>query len=97
ASIEAVARLLIERGVEEITAACTHGVLGGKAIERLTALPQLREIVTTDTVPVPEKKRTPKLKVLSVAPLFGEAIRRNYLRQSIGDLFTFWEEFKAEE
>ena len=97
ASIEAVARLLIERGVEEITAACTHGVLVGKAIERLTALPQLREIVTTDTVPVPEKKRTPKLKVLSVAPLFGEAIRRNYLRQSIGDLFTFWEEFKAEE
>ncbi len=89
--------MLIERGIEEITAVCTHGVLVGKAIKRLTALPQLKEIVTTDTVPVPENKRTPKLTVLSVAPLFGEAIRRNYLRQSIGDLFTFWEEFKAEE
>jgi len=34
---------------------------------------------------------------LSVAPLFGEAIKRNYLRQSIGDLFSFWQEFKSEE
>ena len=53
------------------------------------------EIVTTNTVPQGECELTPKLRVLSVAALFGEAIRRNYLRQGIGDLFTFWKEFKA--
>ncbi len=95
-STEAIARLLVERGIKEITAVCTHGVLVRGAVERLTALPQLKEIVTTDTVPIPESKRAPQLKVLSVAPLFGEVIRRNYLRQSIGDLFTFWKEFQAE-
>jgi ribose-phosphate pyrophosphokinase len=92
-----MAKLLIERGIEEVTAICTHGVLVGRAIQRLTALPQLKHIVTTDTVPIPADKRVPQLQVLSVAPLFGEAIKRNYLRQSIGDLFTFWKDFQAEE
>jgi len=96
-SIEAVAGLLVEQGIEQITPVCTHGVFSGNALQRLTALPQITEIVTTDTVPVPENKRVPQLRVLSVAPLFGEAIRRNYLRESIGDLFTFWEEFRAED
>ena len=69
----------------------------GDALERLSALPQVQEIITTDTVPIAPDRRLPKLRIVSVAPLFGEAIRRNYLRQSIGDLFTFWEEFKSEE
>jgi phosphoribosylpyrophosphate synthetase len=42
-------------------------------------------------VPVSPEKRHQKLSVLSVAPVFGEAIRRNYTRQSIGDLFAFWD------
>lgn len=96
-STEAMARLLIERGIEEIIAVCTHGVLVGRSLERLTALPQLTSIVTTDTVPISDSKRIPKLQVLTVAPLFGEAIRRNYLRQSIGDLFTFGKESLMEE
>ena len=96
-SIVAIAQLLIEHGIKDIMAICTHGVFARNAIERLTALPQLTSIVTTDTVPIPESRPTPKLHVLSVAPLFGEAIRRNYLRQSIGDLFTFWKEFQAED
>jgi phosphoribosylpyrophosphate synthetase len=41
---------------------------------------------------MPPEKRHPKLQILSVADIFGEAIRRNYLRQSIGDLFAFGEE-----
>ncbi len=72
-------------------------MLVGRAVERLTALPQLAEIVTTDTVPIPPSKRVEKVRVLSVAPLFGEAIRRNYLGESIGDLFSFWKEFQTEE
>lgn len=97
ASTVTMAKLLLERGIEEVTAVCTHGVLVGNAVQRLTALPQLKQIVITDTVPVPADKRVPQLQVLSVAPLFGEAIKRNYLRQSIGDLFSFWKDFQAEE
>ena len=96
-SVEAVAALLVEHGIKEITTVCTHGVFCGDAIERLAALSQITEIVTTDTVPIPEAKRVPKLRILPVAPLIGEAIKRNYLRQGIGDLFSFWKEFKAEE
>jgi ribose-phosphate pyrophosphokinase len=96
-SMVAIAKLLIEHGIESMSVVCTHGVFSGNAIERLAAIPQIKEIVTTDTVPVPKSKRTANLTVLSVAPLFGEAIKRNYLRQSIGDLFSFWQEFKSEE
>jgi len=97
ASTVTMAKLLLDRGIEEITAVCTHGVLVGNAIQRLTALPQLKHIVTTDTVPISEDKYVPPLQVLSVAALLGEAIKRNYLRESIGDLFSFWKDFQAEE
>lgn len=61
-------------------------------LERLAAVSQITEIATTDTVQLHSERGHPKLRVLSVAPVFGEAIRRNYLRQSIGDLFVFGEE-----
>jgi ribose-phosphate pyrophosphokinase len=67
-------------------------VFTGNALTRLTAISEITDIVTTDTVPIPAEKRVPHLKILSVAPVFGEAIRRNYFRESIGDLFTFWED-----
>jgi ribose-phosphate pyrophosphokinase len=82
-------RLLIEQGIEEIWLACTHGVFVKNALERLAAIPQITEIATTDTVYVPPEKQHPKLRILSVAHIFGEAIRRNYLHESIGDLFVF--------
>ena len=87
-----VTRLLLERGIQEIWLACTHGVFVRDALERLAAVPQITEIVTTDTVHIPSQKRHPKLRVLSVARIFGEAIRRNYLRRSIGDLFVYGDE-----
>ncbi len=82
-------RLLIEQGIEGIWLACTHGVFVKSALERLGAIPQITEIVTTDTVYIPPEKQHPKLRILSVAHIFGEAIRRNYLHESIGDLFVF--------
>lgn len=88
-SILEVSRILVEQGIEEIAAICTHGVFVRNALERLAAIPQITEIVTTDTVAFPPEKRYPKLHIVSVAPVFGEAIRRNYLHQSIGDLFVF--------
>jgi ribose-phosphate pyrophosphokinase len=84
-----ISNLLIEEGVEEIWVTCTHGVFVRGGLEKLVAVPQITEIVTADTVYIPPEKRHPKLRVLSVAHIFGEAIRRNYLRQSIGDLFVF--------
>ena len=95
-SVIAMVELLASHGIREMRAVCTHGVFSGDALARLSALPQLIEIIASDTIAIPHEKRVPKLTVLSAAPLFGEAIRRNYLGQSIGDLFAFWEEFQAE-
>ncbi len=91
-SILELSRMLIAQGVEEIWVACTHGVFARGGLEKIAAIPQITKIVTTDTVAIPLEKRHPKLHIESVARVFGEAIRRNYLRQSITDLFVYGEE-----
>lgn len=73
--------------VGEIYACCTHAVLSGPAMERIQSKPSLKEVVVTDTIPVPAEKMVPKLKVLSVAPLLGEAIKRIHTGESVGVLF----------
>jgi ribose-phosphate pyrophosphokinase len=90
-SIMELSRVLIKKGIEEILVVCTHGVFTRGGLERLAAIPEIREIITTDTVHIPEEKRHPKLTVLSVAPIFAAAIHRNINRQSISDLFVFGE------
>lgn len=86
-----VGRLLVRQGVKHLSLVCTHGLFTGDAIRRLASLAEVDEIVTTDTVPIPPEKRLRQLKILSVAPVFAEAIRRNYFGESIGDLFAFSE------
>ena len=81
--------LLIDYGIEEITLIVTHGLFLGDALERLSKMPQIREIVTTDTVPLPEEKRLSNMTVLSTSPVFAGAILQNYNRRSIGELFDF--------
>ncbi len=89
-SVTELSKLLVRKGeVEDITLICTHGLFLGKAEQRLAAIPQIKEIVTTDTTMMPDDRKLPNLTILSVAQIFGEAIRRNYLHESIGDLFTF--------
>lgn len=73
-------------GAKEVHVAATHGVLCGKAIERLTAAP-LTSVAVTDTIPLPPEKLFPKMKVLTVAPLLAEAIKRIHHDQSISALF----------
>ncbi|HNN14728.1 MAG TPA: hypothetical protein PKL78_14300, partial [Anaerolineales bacterium] len=90
-SILELSRVLIDEGVEDIMVMCTHGVFTRGGLERLAALPQISEIVTTDTVHIPEDKRHPKLTVLPVASIFADSIRHNFNRESIGDLFVFGE------
>lgn len=84
--------ILENKGIQGISVVCTHGLFIGESLKAISALPVVREIVTTDTIPIPPEKRTEKLTTISVAPVFGEAIWRNYSRQSIGDLYQFFEE-----
>ncbi|BAS27426.1 ribose-phosphate diphosphokinase [Limnochorda pilosa] len=83
--LEATA-LLLGLGAAEVYAACTHAVLSGSAVERLSKAP-IRELVVTDTVPVPSSKRWNALTVLSVTPLLAETIRRIHTGQSVSALF----------
>jgi ribose-phosphate pyrophosphokinase len=78
--------LLAAGCVPEIYIAATHGVLGGPAIERLRR-PEIAKVVITDTVPLTPEKRLDKIEVLTVAPLFAEAIRRQHCHESISSLF----------
>lgn len=77
---------LVERGATEIYACCTHGVLSGPGVERVKNSP-IRELVITNTIPLPPEKRIDKIKILSVAPLFAEAIDRIYEDISVSPLF----------
>jgi ribose-phosphate pyrophosphokinase len=86
-TIVEVLRKLRERQVKRIVVACTHGLFTGKAIERLRAQPDIDEIVTTDTVPIPRGKRLPNMTVLSVAPLLAETIHRIHVGESVSRLF----------
>jgi ribose-phosphate pyrophosphokinase len=79
-------KLLRNRGVTGVTVACTHGVFSGPAIERLQSL-DLHEIITTNTMPIPPERRLPNMTVLSVAPVFGEAIQRINAGESVSAIF----------
>lgn len=80
------AKILESFGVKEIYAGCTHGVLAGPAIERIKNSP-IKELVVTNTVPIPEEKQIDKITILSMAPLFAEAIKRINEAKPLGELF----------
>lgn len=90
-SIHELSRVLIDEGVEEMLVICTHGVFTRGGLERLAELPQISEIITTDTVHIAAERRHPKLRILSVAPIFADAIRHNLYHESLNDLFVFGE------
>jgi len=82
----AAANMLINRGAKRVLACATHGVLSGPAVERLTNSP-IEQVIITNTIPV-EDKLFNKLKVVSVASLLGEAIKRIHEEESVSSLFT---------
>ena len=84
--MELLARLR-ERSVSQVSLVSTHGLFTGSAAERFRAEPEIVEVVTTDTVPR-RHDPIPNLRVMSVAPLLGEAIRRIHLGESVSSLFT---------
>ncbi len=82
----ATVETLREAGAAKILAGAVHPVLCGPAVARLRDAP-ISSLVVTNTVAVPEEKRLPNLTVLTVAPLFAEAIRRIHTGESVGELF----------
>jgi ribose-phosphate pyrophosphokinase len=78
---------LRERGVGQVRVACTHGLFGRGAAQRLADQPEVVEIVTMNTVPIGPEKRVGKLTELSVAPAFAEAMRRIHEGESVSELF----------
>lgn len=83
--IQAV-NVVLEHGAKEIYASCVHAVLSGPAVDRLRDSP-IRELVTTDTIPIPPEKQLANLTVLSVAPMVAETIARIHTGGSVGSLF----------
>jgi len=79
------AKACIENGATEVYASAAHGVLSGPAIERILESP-LKKVIITDSIPF--QKEVSKIEVLSVAPLFAEAITRIYQKESISSLFA---------
>jgi len=87
-SIIELLRKLRDEQVRQISLACTHGLFTGPAIERLKQEPDILEIVTTNTVPLPPEKQLPNIVNRSVSPLFAEAVHRIHLGESISSLFS---------
>jgi ribose-phosphate pyrophosphokinase len=82
------ARAAMDYGARRVFACATHGVLSGPAVQRIEQSP-LEEVVVTNSVPLSEEARAcKKIKVLSIARLLGEAIRRIHHSDSVSSLFV---------
>ena len=77
---------LKDRGASRVYAAATHALFSGPAVERLSTAP-LEEMVVTNTIHIPEEKRFPNLKILSVADLLSKAIDHVHSNESVSQLF----------
>lgn len=84
--IEAVDALK-NAGAKSIIAAISHGILSGPAIDRITKCKNLQELIITDSIPLLGSKNIPRIKVLSIASLLGEAIKRIHHEESVSSLF----------
>ncbi|MDK7186911.1 MULTISPECIES: ribose-phosphate diphosphokinase [Facklamia] len=86
-TISIAAQALVDRGATEVYACCTHPVLSGPAIERLTNS-VIKKVIVTDSILLPEEKRIDKIEIVSVARLIGEAIKRIHENRSVSPLFN---------
>jgi ribose-phosphate pyrophosphokinase len=85
-SICGAAEIIDKHGPREIHVAATHGVLCGDAVEKLEKAP-ITSVIVTDTIPLSPEQMLSKAKVLSVAPLLGEGIKRIHRNESVSRLF----------
>ena len=85
-SLVQAAQVCVDNGASEVYAACTHAVLSGPAIERLEQSP-IRELVITNTIPLPPEKAIDKITVLSLAAILGESIQRIHTGTSVSSAY----------
>ena len=89
-SICQAVNLLKENGARDVYVICVHPIFSADAAARLASLP-IKQLITTDTVPLPEEKSNllkDKLKIISIAPLIGEVILRAHEGRSVGEMFN---------
>ena len=82
------AEAAIEKGAKSVTAIATHGVLSGPAIDRLKNAP-IKTMVLTDTILIPDEKKLKNMNIVTVADVFGAAIKRIHNGESVSSLFEF--------
>jgi ribose-phosphate pyrophosphokinase len=80
------ANAVMEWGAQKVYAACTHPVLSGNAIKKIETSP-IEKLIVTDTLNVPANRKSPKLEIVSVSEVFGEAIQRIHNEESVSTLF----------
>jgi ribose-phosphate pyrophosphokinase len=85
-SLVGAVNAVLEQGAKEVYSCCTHPIFSGQATEKIQGSP-VKEVVVTDTVPLPAGKKSKKITVLSMAPLLGEAIHRIHTGLSMGAMF----------
>jgi ribose-phosphate pyrophosphokinase len=85
-TVASAVHALIEDGATDVVVAATHGVLSGAATERLATC-GAQEIIFTNTLPIPDEKRFPRMTVLSIAPLLARAIHEVFDDGSVTSLF----------
>ncbi|TQM05922.1 ribose-phosphate pyrophosphokinase [Pseudonocardia kunmingensis] len=85
-TVAKTAEVLLKEGAKDVVVAATHGVLSGPAAERMAQC-GAREVIFTDTLPIPDEKRFPTMTVLSIAPLLARAIHEVFDDGSVTSLF----------
>jgi ribose-phosphate pyrophosphokinase len=85
-SVVGAANIAKYNGAREIYACASHAVLCGPAVERLRDAP-FKQVVVTDSIPLTPEKHLPRIKVLSIAPLLADAIKRIHFNESVSKLF----------
>jgi ribose-phosphate pyrophosphokinase len=86
-TVAKTSEVLLKEGAKDVVVAATHGVLSGPAPERLARC-GAREVIFTDTLPIPDEKRFPTMTVLSIAPLLARAIHEVFEDGSVTSLFN---------
>jgi ribose-phosphate pyrophosphokinase len=86
-TVSKAVQALLEQGASDVIVAATHGVLSGSASERLAGC-GAREVIFTDTLPIPDDKRFPAMSVLPIAPLLARAIHEVFDDGSVTSLFN---------
>src|SRR5690606_22820852 len=80
--------IVLSHGARSVSVACVHPILSGNAVQRICGSGKIEELLVTDSIPIGPEKMDDRITVLSIAPLFSEAISRIHSGQSVGALFS---------